>query len=423
MCFFNFHWPAHSIAIGSPGKYFGCDQKLTRPISGGNYFVRSSKLLLTGWFKIKYYEKLFVIFLRLCNLVFHRAYQLLIYIFYLLNMRGINLKKLAEELGLSISSVSKALRDSHEISAETKKRVLALAEKLHYQPNPFASGLRKNKSNTIAVVIPEIANNFFALAMDGIQLVAHQKGYHVLTYLTHEDYKVEVSTIDHLQDGRVDGVLISMCGNTGNIKHLHDLHATGIPLVFFDRVPEKMECPMVTTDDFESGFNATEHLLLAGCKKVAYLGVTGILSTTNNRQLGYEAALKKHKIPLDKKLIVQCSNDNEGNLALLKKLLGKKDRPDGVFASVEKLAISTYYVCNEIKLKIPQQLKVISFSNLRTASLLSPSLSTITQPAFEIGKESAELLFKIIRKSTAVNPTDKIILQSTLIERGSSARS
>jgi len=336
-------------------------------------------------------------------------------------MRGVNLKKLAEELGLSISSVSKALRDSYEISAETKKRVLAMAEKLHYQPNPFASGLRKNKSNTIAVEIPEIANNFFAVAIDGIQLVAQQKGYHVLTYLTHEDYKIEVSTINHLQDGRVDGVLISLCGDTASIQHLVDLHQTGVPIVFFDRVPETMQCPTVTTDDFESGFKATEHLILAGCKKIAYLCLSGFLSTTKNRMRGYEAALKKYEIAIDPKLIIQCSNDNEANLVLLKKLLTKKGRPDGVFASVEKLAISTYYVCKDIKLKIPKQLKVISFSNLRTASLLSPSLSTITQPAFEIGKESAELLFRMIKKNNLGNRVDDKVLKSTLIERESSA--
>jgi LacI family transcriptional regulator len=135
-------------------------------------------------------------------------------------MSSINLKRLSEELGLSISSVSKALRDSYEISAETKKRVLAMAEKLNYQPNPFASSLRRKKSITIAVVIPEIANNFFALAIDGIQMVAQQKGYHVLTYLTHENFTNEESTIKHLQGGRVDGVLISLCRDTDSIKHL-----------------------------------------------------------------------------------------------------------------------------------------------------------------------------------------------------------
>jgi LacI family transcriptional regulator len=335
-------------------------------------------------------------------------------------MSSINLKRLSEELGLSISSVSKALRDSYEISPETKKRVLAMAEKLNYQPNPFASSLRRKKSITIAVVIPEIANNFFALAIDGIQMIAQEKGYHVLTYLTHESFKNEESTIKHLQGGRVDGVLISLCRDTETTKHLASLQETGIPLVFFDRVPEMMNCPTVTTDDYESGFKATEHLIQAGCKKIACLSLSSLLSITHKRTDGYLDALKKYNLNEDPSLIIECTNDNTSNLELIKTLLSKKDRPDGIFATVEKLAISTYYVCNEIKLEIPQQLKIISFSNLRTASLLAPSLSTITQPAFEIGKESASLLFRMIEKKNFGNNTDRIVLKSSLIERNSS---
>lgn len=295
-----------------------------------------------------------------------------------------------------------------------------MAEKFNYQPNPFASSLRRKKSITIAVVIPEIANNFFALAIDGMQMVAQQKGYHVLTYLTHENFKNEESTIKHLQGGRVDGVLMSLCRDTDSIKHLQSLHDTGIPLVFFDRVPDLMECPTVTTDDYESGFKATEHLIKAGCKKIACLSLSSLLSITHKRVQGYQDALKKYKLKEDPKLILECTNDNSSNLELIKKLLAKKDRPDGIFSTVEKLAISAYYVCNEMKLKIPQQLKVISFSNLRTASLLAPSLSTITQPAFEIGKESASLLFRMIEKKTFGNRIDKIVLKSSLIERNSS---
>lgn len=335
-------------------------------------------------------------------------------------MSSINLKRLSEELGLSISSVSKALRDSYEISPETKKRVLAMAEKLNYQPNPFASSLRRKKSATIAVVIPEIANNFFALAIDGIQLIAQQKGYHVLTYLTHENFKNEESTIRHLQGGRVDGVLISLCRDTDSTKHLTALQDTGIPLVFFDRVPEMMDCPTVTTDDYESGFKATEHLIKAGCRKIACLSLSSLLSISHKRVNGYRDALKKYKIREDPKLVVECTNDNQANLDLIKKLLSRKDRPDAIFATVEKLAISTYYVCNDMKLKIPQQLKVISFSNLRTASLLSPSLTTITQPAFEIGKEAASLLFRMVEKKTFGNRIDRIVLKSSLIPRNSS---
>lgn len=335
---------------------------------------------------------------------------------------GVNLKKLSEELGLSISSVSKALRDSYEISAETKQRVKEMAEKLNYQPNAFARGLRKQRSNTIAIVIPEIANNFFSLAIDGIQMVAQQKGYHVLTYLSHEDAQNEESTVKHLQGGRVDGVIISLCSDSNSVQHLQSLQTSGVPVVFFDRVPESGEFPTITTDDFDSGYRATEHLILAGCKKVAYLRMHGHLSITQKRMNGYLEALKKYNIPSDPKMIVECTNDNAANIEMLKKLLRLKRSPDGIFASVEKLAIATYHACNEIERKIPEELKIISFSNLRTASLLAPSLSTITQPAFEIGREAATLLFQMIEKKSFSNRIEQIVLKSDLIERNSSRK-
>jgi LacI family transcriptional regulator len=336
-------------------------------------------------------------------------------------MSGVNLKKLSEELGLSISSVSKALRDSYEISAETKKRVIEMAEKLNYQPNPFARGLRKRKSITIAVVIPEIANNFFSVAIDGMQSVAQQKGYHVLTYLSHEDAQNEESTVRHLQGGRVDGVIISLCADSTSVKYLHALQEEGVPIVFFDRVPEG-DFPTITTDDFDSGFKATEHMIMNGCRKITYLRMNGHLSITHKRMNGYLAALKKYNIPQEPKMIVECSNDNDANVDILTKLLKRKNRPDGIFASVEKLAIATYHACNAINLKIPEQLKVISFSNLLTASLLSPSLSTVTQPAFEIGKEAATLLIQLIEKKNISNRIEQIVLKSNLIERNSSRK-
>lgn len=337
-------------------------------------------------------------------------------------MSSINLKRLSEELGLSISSVSKALRDSYEISAETKKRVLEMAEKLNYQPNPFASSLRRKKSQSIAVVIPEIANNYFALAINGIQTVAQQKGYHVLTYLTHENAKDQESTIKHLQGGRVDGVLISLCSETATTSQLTDLQSAGVPVVFFDRVPEMPGCPTVTTDDFDGGFHATEQLIKSGCRRIAYLRVAGYLSTTVNRMNGYLAALAKHEFPQDPRLIIECTNDDDINQELIKKALKMRGRPDGILSSVEKLAISTYYACGEINLKIPKDIKIISFSCLRTASLLSPSLSTITPPAFEIGKEAASLLFRMIEKKMFGNRIDKTVLKSSLIERNSSRK-
>jgi LacI family transcriptional regulator len=329
-----------------------------------------------------------------------------------------NLKKLAAELNLSIATISRALQDSHEVSAETKKKVWALANKLNYEPNPFASSLRRQKSKTIAVIIPEIANNFFSLAINGIEEIAQTKGYHVLIYLTHESLQKEISIIRHLQNGRVDGILMSVSRETNNIEHLKELQKRNIPIVFFDRVSSELNSAKVTTDDFESGYKATEHLIESGCKRIAYLQVSGALSIGKKRMEGYVEALKKHNINYDEELMRNCGNDADENYEIIKSLLASDNPPDGIFASVETLAITTYYVCNHLNISIPAQLKVIGFSNLATAPLLNPSLTTITQPAFNIGKEATSILFQKLKKNSYLT-NDNVILKSTLIKRNS----
>ena len=335
-------------------------------------------------------------------------------------MATVDLKRLAKELNLAVSTVSRALSDSYEISAETKQRVFELARKLNYVPNPYASSLRKHKSKTIAVVIPEIANNFFALAINGIESIAQEKGYHVLIYLTHEQYARELSISRHLQSGRVDGLLVSLSGETNNYDHLQELKQTGVPIVFFDRICESLNSARVITNDFESGYKAAEHLVERGCRRIAYLSISHNLSIANKRMDGYIKALEKHGVPHDPKLVLQCSaNDNEGNYKAILNLLKKKNRPDGIFASVEKLAILSYQACEELKLRIPEDVKVLGFSNLETAAWLNPSLTTITQPAFDIGKEAAALLFKTIEKKSMNFSDEKLVLNSTLIVRNS----
>lgn len=335
-------------------------------------------------------------------------------------MATVDLKRLAKELNLAVSTVSRALRDSYEISAETKQRVFELARKLNYVPNPYASSLRKQKSKTIAVVVPEIANNFFALAINGIESIAQEKGYHVLIYLTHEQYSREVSIARHLQSGRVDGLLLSLSGETNNYDHLQELKQTGVPIVFFDRIAESLNSARVITNDFESGMKAADHLIERGCRRIAYLSISNNLSIANKRMDGYLKSLEKHGVSHDPKLVLQCSaNENEANYKAIYNLLKKKNRPDGIFASVEKLAILSYQACEDLKLRIPEDIKVLGFSNLETAAWLNPSLTTITQPAFEIGKEAAALLFKTIEKKSMNFSDEKIVLNSTLIVRNS----
>jgi LacI family transcriptional regulator len=333
-------------------------------------------------------------------------------------MESVNIKKLAQLLNLSISTVSKALRDSHDIGKDTKEKVLQLANELNYQPNPHASSLRKHKSKTIAVIIPEIANNYFALAINGIEFVAREKGYHVLIYLTHEDFANEIAFTRHLNSGRVDGVLISVAHNDKDFLHLHDLKKKGLPIIFFDRVCEDFDTVKVTTDDFESGQLATRHLIEQGCKRIAHLAISTNLSIGYKRLRGYLKALNDHNIPVDNSLIIECTNEHLTDFNLIKSLCNEH-RPDGIFASVEKFAITTYEVCRELKLNIPQDVKVIGFSNLETVDFLNPSLSTITQPAYEMGREAATMLFKALDKKMFQLKDENIVLQSTLIQRES----
>jgi LacI family transcriptional regulator len=337
-------------------------------------------------------------------------------------MSATNIKQLAQQLNLSISTVSRALNDSYDVSPMTKKRVLELSKKLNYQPNPYATSLRIHKSKTIAVVVPEIANNFFALAINGIQTAAREKGYHVLIYVTNENDQIESEALKHLQNGRVDGLLISVSNKTVTDEHLLRIQEQGLPIVFFDRVRDEFETAKVTTDDFESAFKAAEHLVQRGCKKIAYLQISKKLSIGVNRMRGYLEALNKYKLEQDKKWVVDCVDNREKNYEMIKALLKSKDRPDGIFASVEHLAITSYLVCKDLGLRIPKDLKVISFSNLETAALLNPPLTTITQPAYEIGKEAASILLKSLTKKNFQLTNSKLVLPSRLIERESTAK-
>lgn len=327
-------------------------------------------------------------------------------------MGDVNIKFLAKELNLSTSTVSRALKDSYEISAETKMRVLALAKKLNYEPNPSASSLRGQKTKTIAVVIPEISNNFFALAINGIEKVARENNYHLLIYLTHENQEREKTYFNTLYNGRVDGVLISMSVQGSDTVHFEEFNQKGIPLVFFDRVCLKMPNTKITTDDYDSSYLATKHLIDVGCKKISFLMISKNISIGEIRMQGYLDAIKNHT--KQDPLILECSNDLEENFDLVKTFI-VKNKPDGIFSSVEYLAIECYNVCKEINLKIPDDIKIISFSNLQTAHLLNPSLTTIAQPAFNMGQMAAKLLLNAINRKGISKIAEPVVLKSTLI--------
>lgn len=350
------------------------------------------------------------------------AYQLIKKSISFTPMGNINIIKLAEELNLSKSTVSRAFRGGSDINPQTREKILARAKELNFLPNHHASNLRNQKSKTIAVIVPEIANNFFSKAINGIERIAKGKGYHVLIYLTDDDFEKEVSFITNLSNGRVDGIIMSVSGEDQDHSYLQVLKRKKIPLVFFDRIYEDIDTARVTTNDYQSSFEATEHLIKSGSKKIAYLVVNKNLSIGKTRMQGYIDALEKNNIPFNDHLIVDCSNELAKNKEILTHLF-QTIKPDGVFASVERLAIASYYVCHQLKISIPDDVRIIGFSSLEISPLLNPALSTITQPAFDMGIAAAKLLFKILdgKENEQDFTNEHIVLNSELIQRQSSS--
>lgn len=334
-------------------------------------------------------------------------------------MSKLTIKLLAKELGLAVSTVSKALRDSHEISAETKAKVLEFANKHNYVPNPYASSLRRQKSKTIAVVLPEVADSFFSLAINGIESIAREKGYHVLIYLTHESVEREEIILGEFNSGRVDGILISVSQETRYGSHIQKVINSGLPIVFFDRVCDDVTTAKVITDDFESCYMATKHLINKGCKKISYLSISKNLSINKKREEGYTKALQDAGISMDENNMLECGPDDATNFTNILHHLKGSSRPDGIIASVEKLVPPVYIACNKLKLSIPDDIKVISFTNLATSPILNPPLTTITQPAFEMGSKAASLLFKGIEKPAFNLKSETVVINSALLKRES----
>jgi LacI family transcriptional regulator len=334
-------------------------------------------------------------------------------------MAKVGLKELAGKVGVSVSTISKALRNSHEISEDTRKKVLKIAGELGYQANPYAGHLRNHKSRTIAIIVPELNNNFFIQAISGAESTARARDYHVLIYVTHEDYKLEEGILKHLLNGRVDGVIMSVSASTKGYDHINELINQHIPVVFFDRICHEIETAKITTDDFTSAFTATEHLIKNGCRDIAYLSLSDNLSINNKRKKGYLEALHKYDLPVNEARIIKCNEDEKLSYRKVKQLLSGDRIADGIFASVEKLALTTYQVCHELSIKIPGQVKVICFSNLTTAPLLDPPLTTISQPALEMGKQAANILLKHLDKKRAAISNENIVIKSVLVERGS----
>jgi LacI family transcriptional regulator len=334
------------------------------------------------------------------------------------------IKDIAKALNLSTSTVSRALRGSYEISAETKKQVLEYAEKINYRPNPIALSLKERRTRAIGIVVSEIANNFFSQAINGIESIAYNKGYHVIITQSHESQGRERVDVEHLAARGVDGLLISLSSESNDISYLKELHEKGMPIVFFDRITNEIETHTVTANSYLGAFHATEHLIFEGFKRIAHITSSTYLSITKERLEGYKDALEKHNIPFNEAMVKYCTHG--GMIAdevenALNTLFKSKIKPDAIFAAGDRLTIASFELLKQMKLK--KDPGFIGFSNTSVGDLFCPSLTVIKQPAFDIGQTAIEFLIQIIESKRPVTEFQNKILDTELIIRESSKKS
>ncbi|WP_343700490.1 LacI family DNA-binding transcriptional regulator [Chitinophaga sp.] len=325
------------------------------------------------------------------------------------------IKDIAQQLKMAPSTVSRALRDSHDINPATRLLVQQVAADLQYTPNPIALSLKEKRSKIIGVVVPEIANNFCAATIAGIEDYAYRKGYHVMIFQSHEEYEREVANVRLLASRRIDGLIISLANNTRQFDHLEEIDT---PVVMFDRVYDGLQGPRVVVDDYAGAFKGVEHLLEQGCRNIAILSMAPWLSTSQKRLQGYRDALRQHNVPVREEWIVQSCETAD---AIEHLFTGGGERPDALFFSMERLAIMSLQVLKKLQLRIPEEVALAGFSDNPASELLFPALTTIRQPTFEIGRQAAELLIAQIEGVATERPV--VQLSTTLDVQASSLRS
>ena len=337
-------------------------------------------------------------------------------------MKPTTLKEIAEILGISITTVSKALKDYPDVSKKTKAMVKELAVTMNYRPNSFAVNLRTKESKTIGLIIPEIVHHFFSSVIKGIISQAEKKGYLVIILQSDESYVLEKRQMELLLNKNVDGLLISLANATADFDHLTNFMEQGKPLVLFDKVAKIVNCSKIIIDDRKAAETATQHLIDTGCKRIAHFRGPLLPQNSIDRFLGYRKALRDNNMEYDPSLVYICNDmsyEEGGNYA--EQLVRQHQDVDGVFINTDMVAIGAITRLRDMGIDIPGQISIVGFSNWFMSSAISPSLTTIDQPGFEMGKVAFKRLYKemqAVKSKKQLPPTIKV-LDTALIKRES----
>ena len=340
-------------------------------------------------------------------------------------MKETTLKEIAETLGISITTVSKALKNYSDVSEKTRKAVIALAEELNYTPNSFAVNLRTKESKTIGLIIPEVVHHFFSNVINGIIAEAEKKGYLVIILQSNESLELEKKQVALLINKRVDGIIMSLSNESNNDFHIKEILRKEIPFVQFDKISKLIPSSKVLINDQKAAMEAVQHLIDKDCKKIAH--IRGLENPQNSidRFIGYKKALEKNGIPYDSKLVYSCKNVTfEEGIEFAKQIVDEHPDVDGIFVITDLVAVGVLAYFNEKGIQVPNQIAVIGFSNWFMSQVITPKLSTVDQPSYEMGVAAFSLLLEemICRKDGKVFIPRTIELETSIIERDSSLK-
>ena len=330
----------------------------------------------------------------------------------------VTMKEIAKKLGVSVSTISRALKDSPELHPDTKKRIVEMAKEMNYQPNLLAQSLRISRTNTLGVIVPEITSHFFASCISGIQDYANKRGYNVMICQSNETLELEKANIRTLVASQVDGLLISLSRETNQYKHLLDLYNREIPFLLFDRVNEDIPVSRVTFNDEGGAYQVTKHLLETGCKRVMYVSGPEDLYISKKRKEGYLHALNEFGITPEPELVKISDLTTEGNIKVGKEIAEMKSRPDGVFCMIDPVALDILAYWKSIGIKVPSDMALAGFTDNPSSAVVEPPLTTVAQPGYEMGKLAVTHLLDQLDGVASDDPIS-IVLETTLLPRQS----
>lgn len=340
-------------------------------------------------------------------------------------MEAPTLKEIATILGISITTVSKALKNYPDVSPKTKKAVIDLAEQLNFTPNSFAVNLRTKESKTIGLIIPEVVHHFFSNIIKGVIEEADKNGYMVIILQSNESLELEKKQVELLFNKRVDGILISLSNDSNDDIHLKNIISRGVPFVQFDKISKLIPSSKVIINDQKAASYAVQHLINIGCKKIAHIRGPENPQNSIDRFLGYKKTLEKNGIPFDSKLVYTCENVTfDEGFDFAKQIVNDHPDIDGIFAITDLVAVGVLSYLNENNIAMPGKIALIGFSNWFMAQVMTPKLSTIDQPSYEMGVAAFSLLLEemICHKEGSIFKPRIIELETNLVIRDSTVK-